>query len=1054
MDMKKYTLYNICKVAVLAAVLTACQRTELAPKESHASAEGVRLTAFAEAPQGTRTAISSDTGADASVSWTVGDAAKVYYDGGSTTATVDGVSASGYDAANLSATFVTESALPSGVTALYAVYPSGAASSFTAGTSTLSVAIPSAQDGSFKGANYMVGKGTPAAASMQFRHLVSYLEVKVSSASVARIVIAGENGEGLVGTLPVTFDEDGIPQAGTASSTAPSITLTVSGAGNYYAALLPGLSLSKGLSMRFYDSDGNILNSYCHQNALTTVRGTIHYFTDASGIDGRSRYLYATVSGAGDKDGSSWANAMGNSELYAFLHEAKLKQNGVLTVLTDAQKDALSGTTVRLGAGTYSWSGAIELQHLCTTNDNTLSLVGGFPAAGGAVANPAVNVTTFSGNDDHSVLICYLRGGDAAKKLTLSLSGITFSHSRAATGGVGVLRMHGAGVTATISDCVFSDNFNSNAVAGLHIADGSAATVSNCRFTGNTAGQGAAANVDGANSTASFTDCVFSGNTATFTSGGAFKFSETSENAVVTFERCTFTGNQGNGGGAIYCNAPATASATFTGCTFGDESDASKKNVATTYGGGAVYLGARGAACSIAFNNCNFYGNTAKTGGGAIHVSNELNAGTDTCRTNLTLAGCRFKGNNVSKDTRTIPNGSGGAVDFRSSGTLTISDCTFYQNYTSENADADGYLFSGGALCISDGNTGSAKPAVVRISGTTFEGNHTATSVRETYHMNCGGAIAVIGGNNGTASRESYAKVYIDKCSFLDNYANQGGALFVGGAPGIGGTTFLNDCLFDGNYILYQYGTTINAYKGGTLCINNATFHNSYTTRASAKGKWRCWINFNATNFLLSNSTIIGQTQGSSGDIADDAASSFPSLVRFDSSDYNGTYWAAFENNLIVNTKATDASSTYYSLVNDSAARLARENDSPWSGFRPFMSNKITHVCQNVGGSSGKGFDTTKPSSKGASFTNAAYMSTLTGLTWNAGSPRTYRNCYWSYSACTANDGKASNTNVTNDVTNDYPEFGAWLKTAGIDGFSKDQRGTSRPSLIKAGSAE
>ncbi len=1048
--MKRYTIYSISAAFVLAGALTACQRAEFVPQESGpVSGEGVRLKAFAEAPHGTRTAISSDTDASASVSWTADDAADVFYATGSTTATVDGVSASGYDAAHLSATFVTADAIPTAVTDLYAVYPASATSSLSG--STLSVTIPAVQDGTFKGANYMVARTTPAAASMQFRHLVSYLEIKVSSASVTRIVIAGENGEGLVGTLPVTFDEDGIPQAGTASSTAAAITLTVAGAGNYYAALLPGLSLNKGLSIRFYDSAGNILNSYCHQNALATVRGAIHYFTDASGIDGRSRYLYATVSGAGDKDGSSWANAMDKAGLYAFLNDGQLQKDGVLTALTEEQRNALSGVTLRLGAGTYAMGARTTLTGLATAEGMEVNIVGGYPAAGGLTPDPVSNETILSGASSYQILFAYPASSDS---LALSLTGLTLSGSSTNRGGAAALEFHGAKMGVRMNDCVIEDNVNGYAIGGIQLADGVYAEITDCIFSNNRAGQGAAAGVDGSITDVTFTRCVFSGNQASL-KGGAIKFSESATDAKLTCIDCDFTGNTAaDWGGAFYCNAPATAVASFTGCTFGDASDATKKNAVTNYGGGAVYLGKNGYASSITFNNCNFYGNTAKSGGGAIHVSNDLNAAESTCQTNLTLTGCFFKGNNVSKDTRTIPNGSGGAVDFRSSGTLTISDCTFYQNYTSENADADGYLFSGGALCISDGNMGSAKPAVVRISGTTFEGNHTATSVRETYHMNCGGAIAVIGGNNGTASRESYAKVYIDKCSFLDNYANQGGALFVGGAPGIGGTTFLNDCLFDGNYILYQYGTTINAYKGGTLCINNATFHNSYTTRASAKGKWRCWINFNATNFLLSNSTLIGQTQGSSGDIADDAASSFPSLVRFDGSDYNGTYWAAFENNLIVNTKATDASSTYYSLVNDSAAQLARDNNSPWSGFRPFMSNKITHVCQNVGGNSGKGFDTNYPSSKGASFTNGAYASTLTGLTWNAGSPRTYRNCYWSWSACTANDKKASNTNVTNDVTNDYPEFGAWLKTAGIDGFSKDQRGTARPSSVKAGAVE
>ncbi|MBQ7518153.1 MAG: hypothetical protein IJU13_07000, partial [Bacteroidales bacterium] len=671
--MKRYTLYIIALVSAVA-----CQR-EIALQEP-AIASGEQFTATVE---NTRTAISSDTATgDCHISWTNADAAKIYYGAASTTAAVDGVSASSYDADNLSATFVTSAAIPDNVTDLYAVYPSSAASSFTSGTSTLSVTIPSTQTATFQAANYMVAKGARADHTLPFHHLASYLEIKVTGASVSRIVIAGENGEAIAGTLPVTFNGAGVPLPGTATATATSITLNVSGAGNYYAALLPGVSFTKGLSIRFYDSSGNILNSYCHQNALTTARAHIDYFTDDSGIDGRSRYFYATVSGAGAKDGSSWANAMSQTELYEFLSNAKLKQNGVLTVLTDAQKDALDGATVRLGAGTYTMGAIIDLQNLCTTTNKTLSLVGGYPAAGGATANPATNVTAFSGNDSYRVLNCYLKNTE--KKLTLNLSGITFCHSKGTSGGAAAVSFFGEGNSVMISNCVFSDNYNTNSIAGIHIADGSVVRVEDSQFLRNTAWAGAAANVDGADAKGYFTDCVFSGNQSTSGSGGACKLSETAT-GVMNFTNCTFTANKGNDyGGAFYCNAPASASATFTNCTFGVKNDAGKKNYADTHGGGAVYIGQNGYACTVSFTGCEFYGNTAKSGGGAIHVSNALNASSATCLSNVNLTNCTFEGNSVTYDASTMSNGSGGAVDFRSSGTLTIRGCTFKQNATTQ----------------------------------------------------------------------------------------------------------------------------------------------------------------------------------------------------------------------------------------------------------------------------------------------------------------------------------------------------------------------------------
>ena len=1046
--MKRYTLYIIALVAAVA-----CQR-EIAPQEP-AIASGERFTATLEA---TRTAISSDTSTGGcSISWTAGDAAKVYYGSTSTLATVDGVSASGYDAANLSATFQTTATIPDNVTDLYAVYPSSAASSFTSGTSTLSVTIPSTQTATFQAANYMVAKGARADHTLPFHHLASYLEIKVNGASVSKIVIAGENGEAIAGTLPVTFNGAGVPVPGTATATATSITLNVSGAGNYYAALLPGVSFTKGLSIRFYDTDGNILNSYCHQNALTTARARIDYFTADAGIDGRSRYFYATVEGAGDKDGSSWANAMSQTELYEFLSNAKLKQNGELTVLTDAQKNALDGATVRLGAGEYKMGNCIYLQNLCTTTNKTFSLVGGYPAAGGQTADPSTYVTAFSGSESHRILDSYVHGTE--KKLTLNLSGITFCYGLGDIGGQAVVRFFGAGNTVTISNCIFSNNTNPGAAASLHVATGSTVTLTDCTFQDNEACDAAAANIDGPGAKAYFTDCSFTRNQATG-SGGACKLSSGATNAEMNFTNCTFTANKGNDyGGAFYCNAPASASATFTNCTFGDQNGATQKNYADTHGGGAAYIGHGGAACTITFDGCNFYGNTAKSGGGAIHVSNWMNMSTNTCETNLTLKRCIFKDNYVTYDvtdgTYTMVNGCGGAVDFRSSGTLLVSGCTFEGNYTTLQSTSYGYRASGGAICISDGKlmttgaTPAPVPATVKITGTTFEGNHTATERVLNYHQNCGGALAVICGNDGKADRKSYAKVYVDKCNFLDNYANQGGALFLGGGSGTGGTCYMNDCLFDGNYIKHQYGTTINTFGGGTLCINNSTFHNSYVTDRNVMGQWRCWINFNATNFYMFNSTVIGQTQASSGDTSDDTGTA-PSLIRFDAGNYNTTYVAAFQACLIVNTKATDSSSAYYSFLNNSEAQLTRDNDSPSSGARPFMSNKITHISQ-----SGSGFDTNYPSTakggKGGAFTNGAYYSTLTDIQWHQGETRTYQNTYWSWTSCTANDSMLNPSYVATDLNNTCPDFYTWLTTGSIDdvyveGLTKDQRGTARPS--------
>ncbi|MCR4564538.1 MAG: hypothetical protein K5651_00440 [Bacteroidales bacterium] len=1052
--MKHHRLYRILATALCLSsfvlAFPSCQREEaLSGEDAIQDADVVRFTATAE-PSGTRTAISSDT-ADGSayVSWTSGDAARLYYSGGRVTANVEGVSTDSYSAGNRAAAFVAP--VPSDVTDLYAVYPSSATSSFSSGT--LSVTIPSSQDGTFKGANYMVCKSTRESATFAFYHLASYLEINVGSASVARIVIAGENGEALVGTLPVTFDEDGNPQLGTASLTTASITLTVSGAGNYYAALLPGITFTKGLSVRFYDSSDNLLNSYCHQPAtsLATVRSNVYYFTDASGLDGRSRYLYATVSGAGDKDGSSWANAMSKTELYAFLNDAQLKKGGVLTALAEEQRNALSGVTLRLGAGTYAMGARATLTGLATEDGMAVNIVGGFPAAGGLTPDPENNETILSGASSYQILYAYPASSDS---LALSLTGLTVSGSNAARGGVAALEFHGAKMGVRMNDCVIKDNVNGYAIGGIQLADGVYAEIADCTFSGNQATQGAAAGLDGTGTEVTFTRCVFSGNQASLR-GGAVKFSESAADAKLTCIGCDFTGNTAEDwGGAFYCNAPSTATATFTNCTFGAKNgntvDATKKNHADTYGGGVAYIGDGGAAHSVTFNTCYFYGNTALSGGGAIHVSNELNASDRTCSSNLTFKNCTFEDNSVTNDASTMSNGCGGAVDFRSSGTLLVSGCTFEGNYTTWQSTTDGYRASGGAICISDGRLTQvvdestvSVPATVKITKTTFKGNHTNTSPYvNAHHMNCGGALAVICGNDGTADRKSFANVYVDKCNFLDNYANQGGVLFLGGGSGTGGTCYMNDCLFDGNYNVFRYATSIQACYGGTLCINNSTFHNTYNTKSGENGKACCWMNCHSTNFMLANTTMIGHTQKSSNDEGTlDNYTNDPSLFRFDSGNFNTNYWYSIINSLIVNDKATNSSSEHYTFISD-AGTIQRDDNS---GFRPFLYNKVTHSGPNI--------NTSKPSDKGGTaFTNAAYLSQFTGLTWNHPSDRDYQHWYYSWTGLSvANITYPTLTQVGTAINGTCSDFYTWLTSGSIDGvsvdgLSKDQKGTSRPA--------
>lgn len=220
----------------------------------------------------------------------------------------------------------------------------------------------------------------------------------------------------------------------------------------------------------------------------------------------------------------------------------------------------------------------------------------------------------------------------------------------------------------------------SNRVGGGMFIPGGAPTISLCTFYSNQANDtsgagGAIASLSAQSIT--ITGCAFIENSAKFQfnsndgSGGAIY----AERAVIT--DCTFSGNRGNRGGAIFTSVACT----MTGCTF-DTNTASQ--------GGALYLsGVAGAVFNI--TGCTFTSNTAGNGG-AVNIFNSLSS------THFT--DCVFRGNsatNIGGAINNLGNGmtatrcifagnsaasAGGAMS-TSSGTALVTNCTIAFNISS-----------------------------------------------------------------------------------------------------------------------------------------------------------------------------------------------------------------------------------------------------------------------------------------------------------------------------------------------------------------------------------
>ena len=594
-----------------------------------------------------------------------------------------------------------------------------------------------------------------------------------------------------------------------------------------------------------------------------------------------------------------------------------------------------------------------------------------------------------------------LRGGAIyVESGTLSIDdGATFTGNQGLDGGA----VFQQGGVMDIARASFSSNSSGNR-GGAICCGGGTADFTGTTFSNNTAAsQGGAVGMQtGHTGNLTFSGVTFSGNSATASGGGAFVSAANNGNSI-SFSNCTFTENSCQNHGGAVCNYQ-NADLSIENCTFSE-------NVSTAMYGGAVYHAAEGKAHNqLTITGGSFSGNYAYKGGGAVEISHNS---TSICYANYTIRGAVFSGNYSTVTSGQF--GRGGAIAALSSGTGIISGCTFTGNYTSNNGIAEA---SGGACFFYYGNSyeddASARGSV-SLTGCTFSGNHTAADGTG-YSQDRGGAIAV-----GYKTASNYLDARIDKCTFLGNYATQGGALLA--HDNHQGTVFLNACLFEGNYSRINYGTTINAAGSDQLCLNNCTFHNSWCTDTSKNIYALQWLNINNANLVLSNCTIIGQPQRSDSDTYNYNNSSC-SLVRIEPSDKSFT----FINNIIASTQTWCKSITKYQ-GNTYSVNL--------------YGNKLSAVADDI--------TVTEDDYNATDFYGTS--SYFGGLTWTSpASGKTYANSYQAWNGSLSTGSPATmNTlaNIKTQINTASSAFYNWLNTGSIDGVSvnglnADQRGQIR----------
>jgi len=698
-----------------AVVAAACAKEKDLPTPAEkVNPDGTKTIVFtAQAP--TRTTIDAN---DQVVSWSAGDEVKFVWDGGSATATASETGSS----TNFSVT------VPDGVTEVYAVYPAAAGGSYDNGNVNVHF-NGSRTDGSFAANDISVAKATKSgdawSSTLAFKNVACLIKVGVTSSTITKLQVYAGNGETLAGYLPVNIASNGDPSLGAVSSS-PSdhVTMEVSGPGNYYIPVIPGVTMSKGFQVKLFEGDDQI-TPFFYNGEYTTARGKV---IKLSNIESHAGQYYVTPSGAGTKSGQSWNNAMDAATFKAFIENAD-------------NYFVLRGATIHLSAEEFTFGD--YLQPDFSSHSETAFTIEGTKSGS--------DITTFVGGTGDPAGTLWPHSNSNVTVKNVKFAGTDGNSNRAA------IRVNNTGVKLQLEDCIFENNKTSGQSGAINLIKG-IVSITNCEFTGNSASTGASVHVENANVT--INGCTFANNSG---DGNALHCTNTA--AVVSMENCDISGGDKC---TVYGVNANTVS--FTSVNFHD-------NHTSDENGGAVarLVGAG----TYTFTNCDFVNNASDNFGGAIVIaSGDVHA---------TFIGGKFQGNHADGVDNTKSAGgaiyaSGSGVQFDCSGVL------FKSNYNAvgSNEKSGGIIRVESATgkatfdnCVFDGNhsyrpSGSANPPCAAIvNNRTVDGPTYYFNACE-FMNNATGTYAGVGAKYGMVfGLYNETTLAFNNCSIHDNYGQR-----------------------------------------------------------------------------------------------------------------------------------------------------------------------------------------------------------------------------------------------------------------------------------------
>ena len=602
-------------LSMAAVTLVACNKENEGPCREIDPAQLVDMTfevsaKTSQAAEVQNVSTKTEIKEDGTVLWSVGDKVSVFYEVNGETGSsesealvAENIKADGSASITVKvpAAFTLEQF--EGTRSLSAVYPFDASAAYVDGK--INVSAPKVQDGTFAHASLSVAEWT-GSNSLTFENQCGLLRIEAVDAAVSKITLK--------------------------SADADVVTLNVSGAGTYYAAVAP--STLEGFSVVLTDADGEELAKKVTAKPLVVEKGHVLPLGKVVGFDDR---FYVSVEAKGRKDGSNWDNAAGLAELKVLLAKGAVMN-------------------VYMSAGNYSVTDALVSE----SEGADFSVYGGYPAGAKGASLKArdakANVTIFDGGGKSQIWL--------TKKGNVLFDGLTFQNGFSAKDNGGALVFNGTDVTGKVVDCSFIGNKVTDGTNSTQYLSGGAihvfeakVTVENSSFSKNYGRNGGSLFTNNAKAELTVKGCTFTEDYALNTGG-----SINNSNGTQTIENCTFTGcyNLGGAGGAIHVNG-ASAVQTLKNCVF-NACEANRNNsylkVDNKACGGAISV----QNANLDISGCTFDGNMGSAGSAML-----LQSGDGLVR----VTDCVFKNNKGA---------SRGLIQTNGKAVLFMNNCQIYDN--------------------------------------------------------------------------------------------------------------------------------------------------------------------------------------------------------------------------------------------------------------------------------------------------------------------------------------------------------------------------------------